>query len=199
MVKLGIDFDNTLINYDNVFYQLALEKNLIEENFPQSKLQIRDYLRSKGKNDEFTELQGEAYGPKILLAKPYEGMTNALMKLKREGIDIVIISHKTKYPYKGPKYNLREYALNWLEEIGFFLEDFLSFNKDDIHFESTKEFKAAKIKELGCTHFIDDLPEILNLLPDNISKILFNSELYSQSTKYKVLTHWDNLLDFILK
>ena len=199
MVKLGIDFDNTLINYDNVFYQLALEKNLIEENFPQSKLQIRDYLRSKGKNDEFTQLQGEAYGPKILLAKPYEGMTNSLIKLKREGIDIVIISHKTKYPYKGPKYNLREYALNWLKEIGFFSDDFLSFNKDDIHFESTKEFKAAKIKELGCTHFIDDLPEILNLLPDNISKILFNSELYNQSNKYKVLTHWDNLLDFILK
>ena len=31
MIKLGLDFDNTLIDYDEVFYEIAL-KNLIPKN-----------------------------------------------------------------------------------------------------------------------------------------------------------------------
>ena len=32
MINLGLDFDNTLIDYDEVFYEIASEKNLIPKN-----------------------------------------------------------------------------------------------------------------------------------------------------------------------
>ena len=121
-LKIGIDFDNTIIDYQHVFHKIAVDKGLINKNFPKSKLEIRDYLRSKNMDYEFTLLQGEAYGPKIILANEYNGLIEVLKLLKIKKIDTVIVSHKTRYPYKGPKYDLRKYALEWLESKGFFSE-----------------------------------------------------------------------------
>ena len=47
MIKLGIDFDNTLLTYDSLFYKAAKEKNLIPSNFGEGKTRIRNYLREK--------------------------------------------------------------------------------------------------------------------------------------------------------
>ena len=33
--------------------------------------------------------------------------------------------------------------------------------------------KVARITSLGCSHFVDDLPEILEMLPDTITRFLF--------------------------
>ena len=68
MIKLGIDFDNTLITYDFLFKKAALEKNLIPSNFLESKSLIRNYLRDKGQEKLFTILQGEVYGSRIFEA-----------------------------------------------------------------------------------------------------------------------------------
>ena len=46
-------------------------------------------------------LQGEAYGSKILEAKQSEGMLETLNLLKNNGVKLIIVSHKTKYPYAG--------------------------------------------------------------------------------------------------
>jgi len=48
MTLLGLDFDNTLVRYDTLFHQLALEKGLIKDSLPVDKTAIRDYLRSQG-------------------------------------------------------------------------------------------------------------------------------------------------------
>ena len=37
MFKIGLDLDNTIINYNIAFYSLAKEKMLIEENFQEIK------------------------------------------------------------------------------------------------------------------------------------------------------------------
>ena len=103
MTILGLDFDNTLVCYDRLFYQLALEKNLIDETVPPKKIDIRNSLRSKNLEDEFTILQGEVYGLHILRAEPAEGMIKALEEIHQRGIKMVLISHKTKTPYMGPK------------------------------------------------------------------------------------------------
>ena len=70
MITLGLDFDNTLIEYDDLFKKLAVENNSIPESFNASKLEIRNYLRNKGLDSQFSRLQGLAYGPRILEAKP---------------------------------------------------------------------------------------------------------------------------------
>ena len=116
MTLLGLDFDNTLVRYDKLFHQLALEKGLIEKSLPADKTAIRNYLRSQGQDEQFTLLQGEVYGLRILEAEPAEGMLKALAELHKRGIPMVLVSHKTTTPYKGPAYDLHQAALSWLNK-----------------------------------------------------------------------------------
>ena len=120
MKLLGLDFDNTLVHYDNVFYQVALEKKLIDKTIAPFKTAIRDHMRSTGTEEQFTLLQGEVYGLHILKAEPAEGMLEALYELRQQGIPMVLVSHKTRTPYKGPAYDLHQAALSWLEKYEFF-------------------------------------------------------------------------------
>ena len=83
------------------FLKAALEKSLIPINFPESKSLIRNYLREKGQEKLFTILQGEVYGSRIFEASQSEGMYDSLSKAKKNGIELFIISHKTKTPYEG--------------------------------------------------------------------------------------------------
>ena len=134
MTLLGLDFDNTLVRYDKLFHQLAVEKGLIEKSLPADKTAIRDYLRSQGQDEQFTLLQGEVYGLRILEAEPAEGMLKALGKLHQRGIPMVLVSHKTRTPYKGPAYDLHQAAWSWLEKHSFFDPVGLDWNHNQIFF-----------------------------------------------------------------
>ena len=139
MKLLGLDFDNTLVRYDKLFHQVAIKKGLIKDSLPADKTAIRDYLRNKGQDDQFTLLQGEVYGLRILDAEPAEGMLKALGELHQRGIPMVVVSHKTRTPYRGPAYDLHQAAWNWLEKHGFFASNGLGWSKNQIFFESTKK------------------------------------------------------------
>ena len=95
MTLLGLDFDNTLVRYDKLFHQLALEKKLIDKSLPAEKTLIRDYLRSQGQDEQFC--QGEVYGLRILEAEPAKGVLESLMGLKELDVPMVLVSHKTKF------------------------------------------------------------------------------------------------------
>ena len=66
--------------------------------------------------EEFTELQGLIYGKEILRAKPMQGVIDAMSRNKSMKIDLIIISHKTRFPYKGEKIDLHKAAMNWLNK-----------------------------------------------------------------------------------
>lgn len=170
-VKLGLDFDNTLIHYDPLFHALAVERELISPDTEADKIVIRNLLRAKGQDENFTLLQAEVYGSQIREAKACPGMTNALSLIQNMGIELVIVSHKTATPYKGPPYDLHGAAIDWLEQQGFFLHDGLGWDKKQVFFEPTKEMKVQRIQSLGCTHYVDDLPEILSMLPDLMCRV----------------------------
>ena len=198
MIKLGIDFDNTLITYDFLFKKAALEKNLIPSNFLESKSLIRNYLRDKGQEKLFTILQGEVYGSRIFEASQSEGMYEALKKAKNNGIELFIVSHKTKTPYEGPKYNLHNAASNWLEKNLFFEKSGINIPRKNVYFEVTKTNKIKRIESLGCTHFIDDLPEILDMINPKIKKILYNPRLnYLKKNDYINMKNWSELSKII--
>tara|TARA_Y100001933_G_scaffold252770_1_gene292186 strand:+ start:582 stop:1193 length:612 start_codon:yes stop_codon:yes gene_type:complete len=194
MTLLGLDFDNTLVRYDKLFHQLALEKGLIKASLPAYKLTIRDYLRKRGQDEEFTILQGEVYGKRILEAEPAEGMLETLKELKRLNIPMVLISHKTRNPYKGPKYDLHKSAISWLEKYNFFSKDGLDWSMNNLSFQSTKELKVEKIHEMRCTHYIDDLPDILNMISSKVSRILYDPErMHSKNQGYKIINEWKEI------
>jgi len=192
-MRIGIDFDNTIVCYDNVFYYAALEKGLIPKNLQKSKQSVRDYLRSVDKEDEWIELQGYVYGRRLDLAKPFKGVCDFFKKSKKKNIEIFIISHKTLNPFKGPKYNLHEAAKCWLLNQSFYNEKIAS------HFELTLEEKLNRINLTNCDYFIDDLPELLRegKFPKSTKKILFDpNNLHQDSIGYMRFCSWKELSSF---
>ena len=59
-------------------------------------------------------VSGNTYGPGICKAKPFDGVVETMKKLIDQGHHLYIVSHKTKFPYSGRKYDLHEYAKQWL-------------------------------------------------------------------------------------
>lgn len=199
---IGIDFDNTIICYDQIFHKLALESGLIPDDIPAEKNFIRNHLRSEGKEDLWTEMQGLVYGDKIIEAEPYPGVDDFLGYCKLKNIPTCIVSHKTRNPYKGPKYDLHEAGYKWLQARGFLYEEKSGISSRKVYFELTKEEKIKRIVSLKCTHFIDDLPEILlaDGIPGTIEKILFDpSGDFQNVGDIERKISWFDILEFFKK
>ena len=191
----GIDFDNTIINYEEIFYFRALEKKLIPKTIERRKLAVREFLRSKKLEDEWTKLQGEVYGSYILEAKPFLGVLEAFKIFVKNNIPFYIISHKTMFPYLGDKINLHNAAKNWLKVNGFFN----LIKENNVYFETSIEKKINRICKCGCTHFIDDLSDILSLLPSNINKIYFNDNDCNINVDFVTMKSWLEINDIYKK
>ncbi len=166
-MRIGIDFDNTIICYDRVFNTVGVEKGLVPESLETGKGFVRDYLRKQGKEKEWIWLQGYVYGSRLSDAEPYDGAHEFIDYCRANRIDCAIISHKTIYPYSGDTYNLHDAAHEWIKAQDFGIQTF---------FELTKENKIKRINDLGCSVFIDDLPEFLTLpgFSENLTRILFD-------------------------
>ena len=199
MKIIGLDFDNTIVCYDGVFQKVAIVNNLVPAKFATSKNQIRDYLRKIDQEDRWTELQGYIYGMCMMEAKPFPGVSDFFQYLKKSRYEVYIISHRTRYPFLGPKYDLHQAAKDWLahQRLKDYQPSILS--PDRIFFELTKADKVKRIFELGCTHYVDDLPEILEMLPDNVIKILFSPDHKPQiPNDWRMIQSWFEL-PFLLK
>lgn len=198
MIRLGLDFDNTLISYDKLFHRVALDKGLISADIPKQKNAVRDSMRERGIEEEWTRLQGEVYGSRILEADPYPSMLATLMQLADKNITMCIVSHKTKFPYLGEPWDLHSAARGWLQKQGFLDSKGLAWSEGQIFFELTKQEKIARILSQGCTHYVDDLPEILDMLPAQVEKILFApSKDFQGRPEWKRMSLWQEL-PFIL-
>lgn len=155
---IGLDFDNTLVSYDRLFYALAREQNVIPEQIAAQKNAVRDYLRAQDREDEWTALQGQAYGPRILEAQPFDGMLDCLQHWEAQGHALAIVSHKTRHPYAGPPYDLHAAAHSWIERhlrpAGLQL-------RGGIYLEESRHAKLERILKLDPKVYIDDLPDLL--------------------------------------
>lgn len=175
---LGIDFDNTLVSYDGVFHRVASDQGLIAPDIGRGKDDVRGFLRSAGREDDWTALQGEVYGAQMHLASLHEGAAAAIRKLMASGARIRIISHKTKFPFKGPRYDLHEAARGFLASRGIAGGADALLELSNVFFELTIEEKLERIASEKCSVFIDDLPEILAHpgFPDHVRPLLFDPQ-----------------------
>src|SRR5258708_33248098 len=65
-MRIGLDFDNTIIRYDDVFLQAARDRGLLGRDFVGTKQQIRDTIRAlPGGEVKWQALQGYVYGSGI--------------------------------------------------------------------------------------------------------------------------------------
>ena len=180
-MRIGIDFDNTLACYDELFWELASEDGLVDASVPHRKDAVRDHLRQANLESTWTALQGQAYGPRIWEADPFPGSVSAVADFRRRGWQVFIVSHKTRTPIAGSEYDLHAAARNWLLSQGILGPGILgpeatSLGDEQLFFELTKADKLERIRELKCDWFIDDLPEILmdSQFPHHVGRILFD-------------------------
>lgn len=158
---VGVDLDNTLVRYDEAFHRRAVAAGLIEASCPADKSAIRQAIRDSGPqgNDLWTRLQGEVYGT-MDGARLAPGAAGFLAACRAAGVRVSIVSHKTRFPASGPGPDLREAARAWLAAAELVRDGPAGIDLVDLHFADTRADKAAAIGAIGCTHFVDDLPEV---------------------------------------
>ena len=193
---IGVDFDNTIVCYDGLFHRLAVESSLIPEEIPATKGHVRDYLRQRGREDAWTQLQGHVYGSRMNEAEAFPGVVDFFVRCRELGVKVCIISHKTRHPFQGPLYDLHQAAYEWLETHDFYDSGGIGLNRGQVFFELTKPEKLSRIARLGCSHFVDDLPEFLSEpdFPKEIKRILFDpNQNYMKDSHFLRATSWDEI------
>jgi hypothetical protein len=191
-LHLGVDFDNTIVCYDEVFHRLALAEGLIPSSLPCDKTSVRDFLRAAGREDRWTAMQAIAYGERMREARPFPGVLDFFAACDKRSLRVSIISHRTRQPIGGEACDLHAAAFRWLEINGLLA----LVPRARIHFLETRAEKVARVSEAGCTHFIDDLPEFLAdpLLPRALRRILFDPARIARATPGLIVAaSWDEI------
>lgn len=161
-LRVGIDFDNTLIDYDAVFADAARQRGLVGNGFVGSKREVRDHIRLLPDGEiAWQRLQGYVYGAGIEAATMFDGVDRFLAQCRDRGIEVFIVSHKTRFGhYDSTGINLRAAAIGWMARHRFFAADGFRIPVHRVVFESTRAAKLAAITAIDCSHFIDDLEEV---------------------------------------
>jgi hypothetical protein len=200
-LRIGIDFDNTIIAYDQVFCAAARLGGLIGADFVGGKQALRDSIRLLPDGEQtWQRLQGQVYGKGISGATLIPGVDAFLRRCRAEGCSVSIISHKTEFGHCDPeRINLRDAARQWMTANGV-VEGEFGIPSSNIFFESSRSEKLARIAALSCTHFIDDLEEVLldPAFPADVERILFSGrEEPNSAAPYFVCASWRDIEDRI--
>jgi hypothetical protein len=183
---IGIDFDNTIVSYDALMYEAALDRGLIKDGADRTKRAVRDRIRQLPDGEiEWQKLQALAYGPLMRSAQLIEGVEEFICECRDRNIGVFIVSHKTEYAnYDETRTNLRTAALEWMTDKRFFDAEGFDLSRADVYFESTRSDKIARIERMGCSHFIDDLEEVLlePSFPAHVDKILYAPDALTMAT-----------------
>jgi hypothetical protein len=191
-VRIGIDFDNTIICYDKVFAAAARERGLVPDEWTGSKTEVREHLRLKpGGELAWQGLQGWVYGKGIGGAEIFSGVKEFLDACRQNGAGVSIVSHKTRFGHQDPdRTDLRIAARDWLRGAGLIGTENSVLTVNDVYFEDTQAAKVERLASLGLDVFIDDLADVFAQphFPRGIKAILFAAN--APAGPYKPIASW---------
>ncbi len=157
----GLDLDHTLISYERPLRRWAETLGVTRREGESLKDAVRRHCWESPEGDAaWQRVQADIYGHSLHEAEPAPGALDFLAWATKAGIPVVVVSHKSHFAAAaaaGP--NLRETALAWMAEHGFFSEE-NTLSRQQVFFEASRSEKVARIAALGCTHFVDDLPKV---------------------------------------
>lgn len=183
-MHIGIDLDNTIIDYHNLFAERAFSLGYIDY----SQKLTKDVVKNKIKELQDGEkkwgiLQSEIYSEGIRDASVMIGFPEFVAACQKSRINLSIISHKTKLNPNDPfQRDLKQAAQDWMQTNQFFDSRGFDFNLNQVFFADSIEQKISTIANQQCTHFIDDLLSILLHpdFPENTCKILYFPYLFKK-------------------
>ena len=175
-MRIGIDFDNTIAGYDDVFRATASDQGWVPDGFSGTKRAVRDAVRRLDDGEtKWQVLQGMVYGRRMGEARMIDGVGAFLASCTAKGLAVFIISHKTRTANHDPqRVDLRRAATEWMTAQEVIAPGRYGVPPENVFFESTRADKLARIAGTGCTHFIDDLEEVFGEpdFPDNVERVL---------------------------
>jgi len=182
-MRIGIDLDNTLADYSAPLLRLCALHGVDPGGDP--KLALREHLRGAGREDEWTRLQGEIYGPLMAEALLFPGVADFFRRSLDAGSECFIVSHRTRQPIAGEAHDLHCSARHWLRAMGL--------ANVPVHLEESKSAKVGRIRSLDVNCFIDDLPELLleSAFPEGVRRILFDpGNQHADSPAWRRCSSW---------
>ena len=149
-IHIGIDLDNTIFKYDEVFHALALDDDLISSDCSADKYSIREQVRSVHGEQTWQWIQFQAYGPQVKKSLIFEGVGEFLDIGTKLGYSFSIVSHKTQFSSvdKERSFDLRLAAIARLKNANILGADGYLSSKD-IYFAETRVEKIEKIIDLN--------------------------------------------------
>ena len=193
ITKIGIDLDNTIVNYDESYIQIS--KSLKLEVSSPNRETIKEFFQNSPKGDySWQEFQSILYTSGLEYAQVAKGLFEFLNFCNAKKMEIYIISHKTKTtPEEFGGADLRIPAINWLNTHKITP---LKIRPENIFFCETQLAKIETINQLEVDMFIDDLGEVINH-----AKINKNVEgvLYSKGPKLNSINSFHDLIERLSK
>ena len=196
-MRIGLDFDNTIVNYNNLFFNVARDLNWIPQSTVPSKSAVKSAMLSQNMEQDWIALQGLVYGKFMGDAELFTGFYEFLDMANANGIVIEIISHRSKFPYSGEMFNLHDAATNFIINKIFSK----SSQRFEFNFHEHKFEKIECIKIKKCDYFLDDLPSILQDIsfPHGCVGILFDPFKVAEPGQFhNRVFSWKNFANFIL-
>ena len=196
-VRIGIDFDNTIICYDKVFAAVARQRGLVPEGWVGLKTEVRDLLRSRvGGELAWQGLQGFVYGKGIGGAEIYPGVREFFATCRKAGASVYIVSHKTQFGHQDPeRVDLREAARGWLRRAGLIDAADAALAAGNIYFEDTLVAKVERLASLQLDIFIDDLVDVFEQphFPKATRSILFTQSRPPHPDHCEAIATWADI------
>jgi hypothetical protein len=194
-MRIGIDLDNTIVSYDGLFHRIAVRNGVIGPEVLPTKHAVREFLRSGGREDVWTELQGRVYGESMGEAQPFPGVAEFLAAAASQGYEVFVISHRTRFPYLGPRYDLHQAAQEWLRSHDITGSMVGRIPDSHVFLEESLDAKLQRIGEQQCDTFVDDLPELLlhPAFPASVKRICFDPVEQYAGTELVRVSSWQEL------
>lgn len=188
-IKIGIDLDNTIINYNESFKKYLKDHKIYLKKINKEEIKVLSNNHSKIKN--WTEVQEEIYGNYIKFAKLFTHFKDFEKFAIKKKIQLFIISHKTKHSQFSKKYNLHKQSNIWLKRN-------INKKKYKIVYTNTINEKIKKIIQIKPDYFVDDLIKIFKdkNFPKNITKIYFSQNKNKTTLSFD---NWKQIKNYIIE
>lgn len=201
--RIGVDFDNTIVNYNQLFALTAERFGLVDSGTAVSKNQIRCILRSQPDGEAIWQrIQADVYGHGILRAEPAKGVCKFMRRCRAAQSQIFVVSHKTEFAAdRTCRVNLHDQATRWLTENGFFAPGGVGLSPENVFFEPSRVAKVSRIRHLNCDVFIDDLAEVFmeDNFPEQTRRLLYAPDIgHEPSGPFDICRSWMKIEEIVL-